>query len=252
MILLFDDIPTDPTTKARDRSREGAGKSERSWLKHKLVRQAVGAQLAAFRIKHKGRILLIDGNAGDGHGVELPQSDLFGDNPSCATAEMMAGFAAKDGDADVVLCEADATKRAALAQAFPEAVVLADHADAPSVLRREHIFAIWLSDPCGPSAHGVAHMRSIADRVRSDFVVVFNEGWIVSRCSNTKSAHWAPHRAKYMPMVPPQWWADALGRAHVARTKAIINGAPNFRYRVLTISDHLTQGAMREPFEVAL
>jgi hypothetical protein len=235
----------------RDRSREGAGKSERSHIKHDIARKAVGAQIAAFRIRNNGRILLIDGNAGDGYGVERPQADLFGENPSCATAEMLVELAERDGNADVVLCEADKEKRSELAVRFPQAVIVGDHANAPHVADSRYVYALWLSDPCGPSAHGVPHMRLLADRIRSDFVVIFNEGWIITRLAGTVSDKWKEARERYLPMVCPEWWTDALDRRHLARTSKIINGATNFKYRVLVISNFLSDGVKRKPmFEV--
>jgi hypothetical protein len=192
--------------------------------------------------------VLIDGNAGDGHGVEQPQTDLFGDNPSCPTAEMLLEFAVNDGNADVVLCEADAERRAELAARFPEAVIVRDHALAPEYVR-DHVYALWLSDPCGPSGHGVDHMRAIADRVRSDFVIAFNEGWITTRLQGTTSGRWQTSRERYLPMSEPFWWTRHLNRRRLARTRHIIHGAANFRYRVLVVANYLAQGATREPFE---
>jgi hypothetical protein len=211
----------------------------------------VGAQIAAFRVRNNGRILLIDGNAGDGHGVEKPQADLFGDNPSCATAEMLVEMAERDGNADALLCEADKGKRAELASRFPRAIVIGDHAGAPQFATSEYVYAIWLSDPCGPSAHGVPHMRILADRIRSDFVVILNEGWITTRLAGTDDDRWKIARERYLPMASPDWWVEALNRKHLSRTSRIINGAANFNYRVLIISNFLSQGVSRQPlFEV--
>lgn len=170
---------------ARNRDREDAGKSKRSHRKHTLLSSAVGGQVSAFRAKHHGRILLIDGNAGDGEGVQQDQLDMFGENPSCATAEYLVKLAKGMQDVDVLLCEVDRNKRIELAAKFPSAKIIVNHNTAPNYVTRDHIYVLWLSDPCGPAEQGIEPMASVASMIRSDFVLTFNEGFL-HRLAGTK------------------------------------------------------------------
>jgi hypothetical protein len=235
--------------KRRDRSREGAGKSDASWKKHELLRRVTSGQVAAFRVKHPtGRILLIDGNAGDGFGVKQLQGDLFGENLSVSTAELVVQLGESLGNVDVVLCEKIPAKRDVLARRFPQVPVLKDHALAPLCIRRDHAFALWLSDPCGPAGQGVAHMRAVADLLPSDFIVVVNDGGI-RRMAATVSPKWRTSRERYAEMIEPGWFCEALQRPREARTP-LIRASNGFHYRIAVLSHHLSDSARRKPFEV--
>lgn len=235
--------------KRRDRSREGAGKSDASWKKHEYLRRVVNGQAAAFRVKHPaGRILLIDGNAGDGFGVKQLQLDLFGENLSVSTAELLVQLGERLGNSDVVLCEKDRAKREVLARRFPHVPVLRDHALAPQCIRQDHVFALWLSDPCGPAGHGAVHMRAVADLLPSDFIVVINDGGI-HRIRSTVSPKWQTSRERYAEMIEPGWWRQAVQRPREARTP-LIRGSQGFHYHIAVLSHHLSDSARRKPFEV--
>ncbi len=245
MSLAYDDGSHRPK---RDRSREGAGKSDRSHIKHDLIRRAVGGQIGAYRLKKTGRVAIIDGNAGDGLGVNRPQLDFFSDNMSMTTADVATQVAAKVGNAVVILCESDKLRRDAIALRFPDAIILRDNAHAPGSIPSDCEYAVWISDPCGPAGHGVDAMQEVARSIRSDFVVAMNEGAIV-RIAGTESDLWKTARDRYAPMIEsPTWWADELGRRRMSRTP-IINGAANFKYRVLVVADYLADSALRRPFE---
>jgi len=230
------------------RNREGAGYSERSWFKHRLDAKAVAGQVCAFRARYPGdRILLIDGNAGDGMGVVQTQSDLFdGDTLSQSTSQMLNELAEHVGGADVCLCDKDVRKRAILWQLYPQATILADHRDIPHIVRPEHHYALWLSDPCGYAGHGVEYMRAVADRVLCDFVVNLNEH-ALRRVFKTKGDKWDTHRVKYQGMTEPAWWLDKLGKRLMARTR-LIRASSNFNFRVMVIANFLADAARRAPF----
>lgn len=244
----------------RDRSRDGVGKSERSYIKHDIIKRVVGGQASAYRLKNPGTIAIIDGNAGDGLGVERPQLDMFGPNRSTTTAELAMRIADDIGNAVVILCEKLDDRRAALRSRFRDAIILDDNAKAMSAIPSNCKYAVWISDPCGPSDHGVDAMREVASAMRSDFVIAFNEGWISSRCAGltgeceNEVARRASRtmRDRYLPMIEtPTWWADQLRRERLARTP-IINGAQNFRYRVIVAANVLSDSARRRPFEEVL
>jgi hypothetical protein len=235
------------------RRREGAGKSDNSWIKHGFVARVVGSQMAAYRYLHPDhRILLVDGNAGDGLGVPQAQGDLFGSEPlSRPTPRLMTDLAAADGNADVCLCETDRRKRAALYSRFGHMLgvtVIADNCEAARALDNKHRYAIWLSDPCGPKGHGVQHMRTFAARLPCDFVVIFNERSterIAATCQ--PNVAWQTSRRLYAPMLDPQWWLDGFRKRYLARSR-LIQQSPNFGYRVMVISNYLADAARREPF----
>jgi len=246
----------------RNRSRENAGKSDTSWIKHKLIQQAANGQINAYRVRHStARIAIIDANAGDGEGVPRPQCDLFEDGPSISipTPALAASLAVEHGG-DVYLCEKDADKRRDLRSRFPSAVILDDHADVPARLAG-YEYVVVISDPCGPSGHGIDHLQSIARHIKyADFVVVFNEGWLRGRLAGVKPAShpdedtpsrraWQTTQRIYTPMIDPCWWMTTLGRRHIART-CLVRASANFQYRVLVVANYLSHAVQRRPFEV--
>lgn len=235
----------------RDRTREGIGKSERSHIKHNLIKRVVGGQIGAYRLKNKGRIVIIDGNAGDGQGVDLPQIDLFDSNRSITTAELAVRIAEDVGNAEVILCDRNKERRTSLSGRFADVTILKDNALASDAIPPDCHYAIWISDPCGPAGHGVEAMRAVADRLRSDFVIAVNEGSI-RRIAGTDSELWSTSRERYAQMIEsPRWWADRLGRERLTRTP-IINGASNFKYRIIVAANVLSDAARRKPFEEVL
>ena len=235
----------------RDRSREGVGKSEKSYIKHDLIRRVVGGQIGAYRLKNSGRIAIIDGNAGDGIGVELPQMDMFRANMSTTTAELATRIATDVGDAVVILCERKKDRRAALTYRFKDAIILSDNSRALDAIPSDCKYAVWISDPCGPKGHGVEAMRSLALSMRSDFVIAVNEG-AIRRIASTESGLWKTQRDLYQPMIEsPTYWSEQLCRVKLTRTP-IINGAQNFKYRIFVAANVLSDASKRRPFEVVL
>lgn len=246
--------PSAPPPK-RNRNREGAIKSENSHIKHGLFRQVTDGQVAAFlsflnRLRGK-RALLIDGNGGDGVGVEKLQRDLLDPDLdlSMTTPALLLRWKQRSNLVDVLICEKNKAHRENLTRLFPDATIIGDHAEAVNYVRSEHGYALWESDPCGPKDHGVEAMRAIAERIpASDFVIAFNDG-ATKRIEGTSSHLWSKARDLYTPMRAPIWWADQLGRSHVACTP-LQEGSNNFRYRVLVVSNYLSSAAKRKPFEV--
>jgi hypothetical protein len=226
------------------KNREGAGKSQNSWIKHNFFAKVVAAQVAAaFRSRAApSRAILIDGNAGDGGGVILNQADLF-DGAVCSqsSAALLMRLGREYG-ATVCLCDKDIRKRETLFRLFPSATIVESHAQIPR-LAQNYNYALWLSDPCGPAGHGMEYMRAVANSIlRSDFVIAFNEG-SVTRMLGTKSG-WDTHCTKYGPMMDPQWWISQLGKRYLARTP-IIKQSEAFRFRLLVASHYLADAILR-------
>jgi hypothetical protein len=231
-----------------------------SWKKHGLVRQACHGQICAWRASHpRGKIAVIDANAGDGKGVPQPQRDLFLDaSNSVPTSALAVELAGADGNADVFLCEKNVAKRENLRRLFPGAVILGDHAEAPARLAG-YSYALVISDPCGARDHGVNHLREIAETVpRADFVIVFGEQFLIrlqgvvpsdgANDSRQRRA-WETARQRYGPMLDPRWWCAALKRKHIARTCRVA-ASPAFHFRILVVANHLSDAVQRRPFEV--
>jgi hypothetical protein len=106
---------------------EGAGKTEFSWIKHRAIDKFGSGQVASFRLAYpQAPMLLIDGNAGDGKGVEIP-SDLFNTDRikrkvSRSTPELLSDLAS-DHHTQLCLCEKNKDKRLILKDYFPEAYI---------------------------------------------------------------------------------------------------------------------------------
>lgn len=241
----------------RRKGNRGAGCTRFSWVKHGLAYKIVVSQMMAYRVSHPDdRILLVDGNAGDGVGVpELKdQNDLFGhQTTSRPTAQMMVELANDDGNADVVLCEKDQKKRASLMHLFRDVIVLENHSEAIRHIRPVHKYAIWLSDPCGASHHGVDHMVAFDRKLRGnrlpcDFVVIFNEQFM-DRLSGVHKPNkgWQTSKKLYLPMDDPQWWLQQTNKSVMARTVRF-DGGPSFKYRVMLLSNYLGRAAQCRPF----
>jgi hypothetical protein len=227
------------------RNREGAGKSVHSWIKHDFIKKAAGAQVAAFRQKFPhAQIILIDGNAGDGAGVEMQQRDMF--VRSCEsepTPQVLADLAATY-HATLCLCEHDVGKRRMLKARFPDVRIVPDQAAAADLALRGFNYALWTSDPCGPKGHGLYSMSRIAlGLLRSDFIVVSNEGALSRFIGVAHCPSWQKHQV-YTLQLDPAWWLAQLPKRYLARSP-LINQSQNFHFRLLVISDFLTEGVRR-------
>lgn len=233
------------------RPNRAKGKSENSWVKHGMIGKAVGGQVGAARMLFpKRRLLLIDANAGDGDGVSTLQFELFSGElrGSRPTPQLMVELAQSVGNADVCLVECSRAKRSKLWQRFghnKNVKIVASHAEIAAVIRPEHGYGLWLSDPCGPAGHGVEYMRLINNHLLCDFVVVFNEGNVMRALCTTHG--WETYIKRYGNMIQPQWWLEQLEKPYMARTR-IIPASQNFHYRVLVISKFLSQAVRRSPF----
>jgi hypothetical protein len=145
----------------------------------------------------------------------------------------------------VILCEKDRARRAALRQSFPRAIHLDSHDKAADLLGADHRYALWVSDPCGYSGHGVEAMRRIARRpgLRSDFVIVLNQG-ALDRLIGTKGEMWEKHRNLYLPMAKAWWWGEQLQKRWVASSK-LIKQSRGFQFRLIVVADFLGDAACR-------
>ena len=224
--------------------REGIGWSEHSWIKHDIAAKAVGGQVAAFRQRFPtAKMLLIDGNAGDGFGVELEQRDLFMTKCSRPTAQLLDELAFMH-DATLCLVEKDSDKRRSLITRFPKAIIISSHKEAADIALGGYNYVLWLSDPCGYAGHGIEEMRKIALHILfSDFVVILNELALRRVKAVRHSPYWFPHQ-KYVPMLEPRWWLGQLCKRYLARTP-LIKQSNGFHFRLLVVGDYLTQGVKR-------
>jgi hypothetical protein len=231
--------------------RERAGKSARSYIKHDFVGKIVASQVNAYRINRPDhKVVLIDGNAGDGEGVLIDtyQQDLFVEEVlSHPTPEILTDVAAQIGNAEVVLCEKVYDRRIKLYSRFPTAQIVGHHKEAPSVLRPDHRYALWLSDPVGPRDHGIEHMCRVANKIAADFVIILNEGALERINGTTSAGACETMRELYSGHIDPQFWREKLGKRYVARTM-IIGQSNAFRFRIMVVADYLAHGCFRYPF----
>jgi hypothetical protein len=230
--------------------RRGAGWNQKSWIKFGLVQKFVESQAAAFRVRFgkAPRVLLVDGNAGNGQGVHLPQPDLFlGDAIAKPTPSIICDLAERIG-ADALLCESKIVRRELLMHQFGKrATIIDDHDKVPSHLK-DYNYVLWLADPCGTKDLGHMAMREVALRVvTSDFVIVFNEGWL-RRLRGVKEGEpgWCVSHERYMPMIDMDWWTDHLKKRQVGFTP-IIPASPGHQFRMLIVSNYLADAVKRHP-----
>lgn len=214
-----------------------------------MLMQAIQGQVMKYIVTHrKHRILGIDGNAGDGHGVLKQQLDWVRPNISPTTADIFNRLRGKyPENFDAVLCEKDRKRREALERRYPGLPIVGNNAEALNLVRKDHDFGLWSSDPTAAAGHNIDAMIEFSERLRSDFVVVVNYNWL-NRFMNKTHPRLAPHQ-KYAWMSDPIGWADKLGRRHVWQTPLYAMSA-GFHYRVLVIANHISDAAKRRPFEV--
>jgi hypothetical protein len=222
-------------THASTNERANAGRSEGSWIKHSLLSKIVEAQVRTAHLHDK--LLLIDANAGDGIGV------LHDGVVSTPTPQIVTNIAFAVS-ADVCLCDASRRQRLLLRKRFPSALIAETHSDVVDVVRAGgYDYVLWLSDPCGYTGHGVGAMRIVArDVAASDFIVVFNEGSVLRRIN-----HAARRQKIYGELQHASFWLQQLQKNYLART-SVINQSRGFRYRVLVVSNELSDAAHRPPF----
>jgi hypothetical protein len=233
-------------------NHDGEGKSPHSYIKHRAIDRFASGQVASFRRSHPhARMLLIDGNAGDGMGVEIPlpypfENDRIKRETSRPTAGLLADLA-NDHNADLCLCDKDKEKRQILKEYFPEAHIFSTHEEVVQfAIAQRPDYAIWLSDPCGPAGHGVEYMRELAMYVRyTDFVIILNEHACSRFAGVAHSPYWQAHQI-YPPMVEASWWSEKLPKRFQLRTIPERTSG-NFCYRLIVLTDYLCEGARRQP-----
>lgn len=251
----FDEDKAERGSKPRNRSRDGAGKSDRSFIKHRPLRRAIRAcvfkfdralQKRAIRPAGKG-ICLVDANASDGIGVDEPQGDLWEPKKSQSTAEVAIQTAEAVGG-DVILCEIDIAKRAVLKQRFghlPNVTITSHHREAHKYLNeRSYAYILWISDPCGPAGQGVQEMRDAAQHPNIDFVIVFNEGFVRNQLRGIKKANPDPRalasyrssQRKYGWTLNYPEWARRLRRSRITVSRYQRQTA-RFNFRIFIVSN---------------
>jgi hypothetical protein len=235
------------------------GKTEHSFRKHALLQRVLESQFYAHARGRKAPVLLLDLTAGDGNGVALPQQDLFLTAvESWTTPALLTRLAQGHPNVQVVLCEKVGRRRALLQEKFPGATVLEHSALAPSWITATIGYCLVVSDPNGLRDHNLAAMAAIAQQLpRSDFILTFNE-WSLKRLLGvmppTPEAHhivrdaWAAQEA-YRWMQDPQAWKARLRKNYYARTRTLIQASPNYRYRMLVVSNYLGDAVRRHPQE---
>lgn len=239
----------------RSRRRDNAGVSRVSWKKHGLLGKAAWGQACAYHITHPtARCLIVDMHAGTGEGIILPQLDFWEETVSFATPALAMRLATKMGNSDVILCEQHAVKRKELTERFPDAIVLADHAEVPTHIRADHQWALVMNDPCGIADHGIDTLETIASLIATDWLIVFNEHALhrylgmeptVPYPEPVHVARIRRARANYIWMENQLAWAQRLGARHMARSH-LVKASGTFHYRIFVLAHTLSQ-ALRPP-----
>lgn len=257
--------------KKRKRFKGNVGRSDVTHIKHQLIETVVSAHVAVLVKKFGTNGTILDMNAGDGEGTEKPQMDLFGDNPSCTTAELTARTAEKVG-AQAILCEKNAKQREILKRRFPYAMTISNHKNAVGHIVENCKWIVVISDPNGPKDHGIEIMQQISLTIpQSDFIVVFNEnstGRILgvkdwseeteindSKHNNSSQINglrkkkicyqWMMNADRSMPNFTG--WRVKLGKNRISSTN-LIKASRGFHYRIMVISNFLTDAATRGRF----
>jgi hypothetical protein len=250
----------------RRHDRDGAGFSAKSWVKHQLVRQAVMGQVSAYHHMYPThRFVIIDMHAGTGIGQPLPQQDLFLEARSRTTADVAVEVAQIFPQAEVILCELKRANRRLLAARYPGIPLLGHHREVLDLLPGAYRWAMILNDPCGYSFHGIEVMEQIAQRIRADWVIVFNQQ-AFSRMygvrehvpyderPSTKGTRNA--RPKYVWMADHTVWGRRLATPitptlHTARSR-LFRGSGNFGYHIFVVSYKLSDAVKRRQWETIL
>jgi hypothetical protein len=239
-------------------NRAGAGYSEKSFWKHEVACKAATGQLAmARKVFPAVRMVIVDGNAGEGMGVEPAQPDMFMDVRSESTPELAVRLG-REFNCDVVLCEKRADRRLKLTERFGRetlVTILDDHGKAPAIAAaRSYQYALTISDPCGPSGHGVEQFLQRISHIveRSDFITILNMKFLFRLDGvHTPNKGWDRSKELYSPMRHASYWMQALGRRRASQTE-VFNSSNGFSWRMFVIANHLSSGATRRPFSEVL
>lgn len=243
-------------------------KTQESYRKHGQVGRALTQRLRAIVKRLKPiRILLIDGNAGDGRGVYVP-GNL---QPSNTTAHLLIEQALdyrKCGIVvDVILCEKNRKRRKFLeydlrrwcSQLDEFVQFIGDHKGVIEHIHHNYDYVLWLSDPNGYAHHGefsangehpfMPHespMFRLAHMVEHcDFLILFNATTLEAIESEGKSsgkkgsdsalAAYRKARARRI-MLKKSYFADVLELPYLAGQVNIQKQSPRFGYRILLVS----------------
>lgn len=222
----------------------GLGRCERSFWKHDHIERFLLRQLPVITKRGKG--VIIDMHAGDGHETPHPQPDFFAGG-SLKTSPTIAIAAGRKYKADVILCEKNSQCRENLIIQFGnESLIIGNHYQLMDMesISSEYAWLIAISDPNGHGDQGVEVMQWLIDRVTiSDFIVVVNHNSIKRCLGLTDPNHPRPCvRASYQSGIDHQWMLDPEQWCIHLRKKQVLSYGPmrlskNMEAQVLLVSN---------------
>jgi hypothetical protein len=243
--------------------RAGAGFSPNSYRKHRRMELLIASQAHAYRVTHpRARILLIDTNAGDGHGVREPQMNFFEDEVSQPSPLVLADLYGQIGAAGLIVCEQNRKRRESLEielkRQVPQAVVLADNRDLIGMTFEAFDWALVVSDPCGYSqrngkGHPLEVLQYIMGRVSSDAILTFNRGALARHLAvgdepgpydNERITAVRKTRHEYEWMDELSAWASRLGRRRAARSR-VVSQSSNYKFQLIVVANYLADRIQR-------
>lgn len=254
--------------KKRDRSKDGRGKSEWSWVKQLFFEKIIGAYAGvAARLGWK-RGIGIDMHAGDGEGIRYGEGDLFGHTQRSKASSMVLYEQSKShGNFDTVLCEIKPERRELLHPKFPDAMILKDHADIKhylETLKKKPAWGILICDPCGPKEMGLEALKTLCREIQYlDIVMAFPHGGIVRPLGlrkdgpnpiSAKNANTSQKRYgwmldcnnidKYGMPYPSLKWVNVFSRRHLVCSSSVITRSKGFHYRIMVASNFLPENPL--------
>lgn len=234
------------------------GENPNSYQKHELIKAAIDAQIAvASKLLHKrDSALIIDLHAGDGHGIEPAQLNLFGPQESVPTALIALAAAERLNKycrVGLRLFERDATRRHTLHDAIslrnPHLDLLSIEENHKALQEfaffRGYDYVLAISDPNGPKAAGTDVLIAIAqqrtDR-RLDVLAVIATGALArirGLKSNSPSAQGArrTHDEFYWWHDKPEEWAHRLNRQIVVASSPIKAANGGMQQKIFLITN---------------
>lgn len=243
-------------------------KTKESYRKHGQVGRAVAQRLISMvkRLKPQ-RILLIDGNAGDGHGVGVPGRLLTSETTAHILIRQAIHYRTLGYNVDVILCEKKRINRKSLEHYLRQwcpylddfVRIIGDHHHVIEHIHHSYDYVVWLSDPAGYSHHGEfsgngehpprpheSPMFRLTHIVpHCDFFILFNETTLTSTKSEGKShgkqrsllalANYRKTRVRRI-MLRKSYFADVLELPYLARQVNLQKQSPRFGYRIILVS----------------
>lgn len=246
-----------------DRDRTGAGVSPNSYRKHRWLQRLILTQANAYHCKHpQSRILLIDTNSGDGHGVREPQLSFWEEEVSRPSPLVLADVYREMGATGLIVCERMAERRESLHRELsalvPTALVLDDNRHLMDIDFLSYDWALIVSDPCGYSqrngkGHPIQVLQHIMSRMKSDAIITFNRGALARHLAvadevgpndNPSISGVRKSKGNYLWMDSPEEWRKILGRRIAARSR-IIPQSSNYKFQLIVVANYLADHITR-------